>query len=48
MIGVSMMEPSGFAIQTTHTSQLTNLCRRTTRTGVGHHVDAVEGNLLLF
>ena len=34
--------------QTTHTSQLTNLCRRTTRTGVGHHVDAVEGNLLLF
>ena len=34
--------------QTTHTSQLTNLCCRTTRTGVGHHVDAVEGNLLLF
>ena len=34
--------------QTTHTRQLTNLCRRTTRTGVGHHVDAVEGNLLLF
>ena len=34
--------------QTTHTSKLTNLCRRTTRTGVGHHVDAVEGNLLLF
>ena len=34
--------------QTTHTSQLTNLCSRTTRTGVGHHVDAVEGNLLLF
>ena len=23
-------------------------CRRTTRTGVGHHVDAVEGDLLLF
>ncbi len=34
--------------QTTHTGQLTNLCRRTTRTGVGHHVDAVEGDLLLF
>jgi len=34
--------------QTTHTCQLTNLCCRTTRTGVGHHVDAVEGNLLLF
>ena len=34
--------------QTTHTRQLTNLCSRTTRTGIGHHVDAVEGNLLLF
>ncbi|VGQ01030.1 hypothetical protein SB00610_04939 [Klebsiella quasipneumoniae subsp. similipneumoniae] len=34
--------------QTTHTGQLTNLCSRTTRTGVGHHVDAVEGNLLFF
>jgi hypothetical protein len=34
--------------QTTHTCQLTNLCRGTTRTGVGHHVNAVEGNLLLF
>ena len=34
--------------QTTHTSKLTNLGCRTTRTGVGHHVDAVKGNLLLF
>ena len=34
--------------QTTHTGKLTNLCSRTTRTGVGHHVDAVEGDLLLF
>ncbi len=34
--------------QTTHTRQLTNLCRRTTRTGVGHHIDAIKGNLLLF
>ncbi|MNV15610.1 hypothetical protein D3C71_1063410 [compost metagenome] len=37
-----------FRHQTTHTCQLTNLCCGTTRTGVGHHVDAVEGNLLLF
>ena len=34
--------------QTTHTGQLTNLCCGTTRTGVGHHVDAVEGNLHRF
>ncbi|MNM57038.1 hypothetical protein D3C81_682250 [compost metagenome] len=32
--------------QTTHTGQLTNLSGGTTRTGVGHHKDAVEGNLL--
>ena len=34
--------------QTTHTRQLTHLCSRTTRTGVGHHKYAVEGRLLLF
>ena len=32
--------------QATHTSQLTNLCGGTTRTGVGHDEDAVEGVLL--
>ncbi len=34
--------------QTTHTCQLTNLRRRTTRAGVSHHKDAVKGNLFLF
>ncbi len=31
--------------QATHTRQLTDLSGRTTRTGVGHHKDAVKGNL---
>src|SRR5690606_29356608 len=34
--------------QTTHTGQLTNLCSRTTSTGVRHHVDGVEGLLTYF
>ncbi|RML80683.1 hypothetical protein ALQ89_06468 [Pseudomonas amygdali pv. tabaci] len=34
--------------QTTHTSQLTNLGSRTTRTGVSHHVHRVEGFLVNF
>src|SRR5450830_988031 len=34
-----------FRHQTTHTCQLTNLCCRTTRTGVSHHVNRVEGFL---
>ena len=32
--------------QTTHTGQLTNLCRGAPRTGIGHHKDRVEGTLL--
>ena len=32
--------------QTTHTGQLTNLCRGAPRTGIGHHEDGVEGALL--
>ena len=32
--------------QATHPGQLANLCRRTARAGIGHHVDRVEGFLL--
>ena len=36
----------GLGHQTTHTRQLANLSGRSTRAGVGHHVDRIEGLLL--